>query len=87
MAELYTYEDLTDIPSIGMIENRIAESISTPINDISYHSDEKWLKVWFQDALSHGDKVVLDQIVDDSVGVKSFRNDTGSVFFRAVARR
>lgn len=77
----YFFENLTGIPSVGMLEIRIAELIGKSLVDISQHPEEHWLKAWFGEELSDDEETILNGIVDDSLGVKNFRIDTGSVFF------
>ena len=84
MSELYMYEDLAEAPSLSMVEVRIGTLISTPMVDLSYHPDEHWLKIWFSAELSDDDETLVDGIVDESLGVKDFRCDQGSVFFELV---
>ena len=84
MSELYMYENLADTPSLSMVEDRIDALLPVQTMDISYHPDEHWLKIWFSEELSDDDETLLDGIVSESLGVKDFRCDQGSVFFELV---
>jgi len=86
MSHLYQYDDLTAAPSLGMLRAYVEESsmAQTSFADISYHPEEKWLKIWFAEALSAEDKLTLDGFVNDSLGVKKFQDETGSVYFELI---
>lgn len=66
----YEYLNLTEIPCQPYIEQYVAASamLNTNLVDISYHPEEKWLKVWFDPELDASDKTMLDGIVADSKG-------------------
>ena len=77
----YLYESIGK-PNLGYLESKIATVLpSAPFQELSYHPDANWLKVWFESDLSAGDKTTLDGLVSDSVDVSDFRSDEGYVFF------
>lgn|GEM_PF-5551905 len=85
----YSYEDLESAPNQEMLLHSISISKmeQTEVSDISYHSEEHWLKVWFEDPLSDDDKTILDALVSQCLGVVDFQLDTGSEFFELIGRR
>jgi len=82
----YLYENLATEPNQGMLYNLVANSdmAQKSFVDISYHSGERWLKIWFAEALSTEDKLTLDRFVDDSLGVKKFQAEQGSIYFELI---
>ena len=78
----YLYESLENKPNLGYLEEKISTSLpDAPFQELSYHRDAKWLKVWFESDLSAEDKTTLDGLVADAQGVTSFRFADGYVFF------
>lgn len=81
MSHEYQFHNLAQVPSVGMIETLISDQIATTFIECSYHADERWIKVWFEAELTEDEETNLEQIVNNSEGIKRFRHDFGSVFF------
>jgi len=80
----YQYTNIEERPALQMILDSVpASSMSNKnLSDISYHPSEKWLKVWFDEALSAEDKARLDNIVSAAVTAGStWRKEVGSEYF------
>lgn len=78
----YLYENLVGKPNLGFLENQIGVSLpSAPFQELSYHPDNHWLKIWFSESLSEGDVTTLTGLVSNCLGVTDFLAETGSVFF------
>lgn len=81
MSEIYTIENLSGVPNLGMVQTKIADGIPKTVEDISMHPEELWIKVQFDEELTDTEETLLGQYVDDSIGKTNYRIDSGSVFF------
>jgi len=86
MSVMYEYTNLAAVPSQGILADEVAASdmAQKVWEDISYHPEEKWLKIWFEEDLSTEDQSTLSSLVDDCLGVHDFRVERNSVFFEFV---
>lgn len=65
MSTLYQYDDL-DTPSQGYIDVMVRRGGYPVLDDISYHPDQRWLKLWFAEPLSSEQETGMVQIVLDA---------------------
>jgi len=88
MTEEYTYENCAQFPALGEIESDVASQINSQMVApyLSYHVEEKWLKIWFEEALSSAQKDVLDAIVAQAISDgPDWKRETGSEYFELVS--
>jgi hypothetical protein len=66
---LYTFNNLLEKPQQGRILYLLSKStdFNKEVKDISYHNDEKWLKIWFEDELTEEQIDILNNIINDDI--------------------
>ena len=85
---MYEYSGITQKPNQGYCVKKIASDITVALDDISYHPEQQWLRLWFPDDLTAEQKITLDNIVNASVGLsdeKTWRhveNEEGNYVFQ-----
>jgi len=86
MPEPILYENLAAEPSQGYVEVYIGVNGLPALADISYHHEERWLRLLFAEDLTTAQQTALDGIVAAATGQAStFRHQSGAEYEQMFA--